>query len=193
MNIVWICAYIWFLAAFKNKFFMLCEYDYSKFIELISKFKRPELLSIWCFSGLSQNKDIEKNSQFYCLLLCVILANRRRQRHPTPVLLPGEFHGWRSLVGCSPWGREESDTTDWLHFHFSLSCIGKGNGNPLQCSCLENPRDGGAWWAAVYGVSQSQTRLKRLSSSSNVWMHHNWLIYLSTERLGLFPIFADYE
>ena len=74
MNIVWICAYIWFLAAFKNKFFMLCEYDYSKFIELISKFKRPELLSIWCFSGLSQNKDIEKNSQFYCLLLCVILA-----------------------------------------------------------------------------------------------------------------------
>ena len=84
---------------------MLCEYDYSKFIELISKFKRPELLSIWCFSGLSQNKDIEKNSQFYCLLLCVILANRRRQRHPTPVLLPGEFHGRRSLVGYSPWGR----------------------------------------------------------------------------------------
>ena len=54
-----------------------------------------------------------------------------------------------------------------LHFHFSLSCIGEGNGNPLQCSCLENPRDGGAWWAAVYGVAQSQTRLKRLSSSSS--------------------------
>ena len=58
--------------------------------------------------------------------------------------------------------------TEQLHFHFSLSCIGEGNGNPLQCSCLENPRDGGAWWAAVYGVAQSRTRLKRLSSSSIV-------------------------
>ena len=55
-----------------------------------------------------------------------------------------------------------------LHFHFSLSCIGEGNGNPLQCSCLENPRDGGAWWAAVYGVAQSRTRLKWLSSSSSM-------------------------
>ena len=95
----------------------------------------------------------------------------RRQWHPTPVLLPGKSHGWRSLVGCGPWGLEESDTTEWLHFHFSLSCIGEGHGNPLQCSCLENPRDGGAWWAAVYGVAQSQTRLKRLSSSSSIpWM-----------------------
>ena len=67
----------------------------------------------------------------------------RRQWHPTPVLLPGKSHGRRSLVGCSPWGREESDTTEQLHFHFSLSCTGEGNGNPLQCSCLENPRDGG--------------------------------------------------
>ena len=85
---------------------------------------------------------------------------RRRRWHPTPVLLPGKSHGWRSLVGCSPWGREESDMTEQLHFHFSLSCIGGGNGNPLQCSCLENPRDGGAWWAAVSGVAQSQTQLK---------------------------------
>ena len=90
----------------------------------------------------------------------------RRQWHPTPVLLPGKSHGRRSLVGCSPWGRSESDTTERLHFHFSLSCIGEGNGNPLQCSCLENPRDGRAWWAAVCGVAQSRTRLKRLSSSS---------------------------
>ena len=59
---------------------------------------------------------------------------------------------------------EESDTTERLHFHFSLLCIGEGNGNPLQCSCLENPRDGGAWWAAIYGVAQSRTRLKQLSS-----------------------------
>ena len=56
-------------------------------------------------------------------------------------------------VGCSPWGRKDSDMTEQLPFHFSLSCIGEGNGNPLQCSCLENPRDGGAWWAAVYGVA----------------------------------------
>ena len=86
---------------------------------------------------------------------------------PTAVLLPGKSHGWRSLVGCSPWGREELDMTERLHFHFSLSCIGEGNGNLLQGSCLENPRDGGASWAAVYGVTQSWTGLKRLSSSSN--------------------------
>ena len=92
---------------------------------------------------------------------------RRRRWHPTPVLLTGKYHGWRSLVGCSPWGCEESDTTERLHFHFSLSCTGEGNGNPLQCSCLETPRDGGAWWAAIYGVAESQTRLKRLSSSSS--------------------------
>ena len=91
----------------------------------------------------------------------------RRWWHPTPVLLPGKFHGWRSLVGCSPWDRKESDTTEWLHFHFSLSYIGEGNGNPLQCSCLENSRDRGAWWATVYGVTQSRTRLKWFSSSSS--------------------------
>ena len=62
-------------------------------------------------------------------------------------------------MGCSPRGRYESDTTERLHFHFSLSCIGEGNGNPLQCSCLENPRDGGAWWAAVHRVVKSRTRL----------------------------------
>ena len=91
----------------------------------------------------------------------------RRQWHPTPVLLPGKSHGQRSLVGCSPWGREELDTAERLHFYFSLSCMGEGNGNPLQCSCLENPRDGGAWWTAVSGVTQSRTRLRQLSSSSS--------------------------
>ena len=98
----------------------------------------------------------------------------RRQWHPTPVLLPGESHGRRSLVGCSPWGLEESDTTEWLPFHFSFSCIGEGNGNPLQCSCLDNPRDGGAWWAAIYGVTQSRTRLKWLSSSSSTITLQLW-------------------
>ena len=91
----------------------------------------------------------------------------RRWWHPTPVLLPGKSHGRRSPVGYSPWGRWGSDTTERLYFHFSLSCIGEGKGNPLQCSCLENPRDGGAWRAAVYGVAQSWTQLKRLSSSSS--------------------------
>ena len=91
----------------------------------------------------------------------------RRQGHPTPVFLPGKSHGRRSLVDCSPWDLEELDTIERLHFHFSLSCIREGNGNPLQCSCLENPRDGGACWAAIYGVAQSRTRLKRLSSSSS--------------------------
>ena len=95
---------------------------------------------------------------------------RRRRWHPTPVLLPGKSHGWRSLVGCSPWGHEELDTTERLAFHFSLSCIGEGNGNPLQCSCLENPGDGGAWWATVYGVTHSRTRLKWLSSSSSPYL-----------------------
>ena len=92
----------------------------------------------------------------------------RRQWQATPVLLPRKSHGWRSLVGCSPWGRYKLDATERLHFHFSLSHNGEGNGNPLQCSCLENPRDSRAWWAAVYGVAQSRTRLKRLSSSSSL-------------------------
>ena len=89
----------------------------------------------------------------------------RRKWKPTPVFLPGESQGRGSLVGCCLWGHTESDTTERLHFHSSLSCIGEGNGNPLQCSSLENPRDRGAWWDADYGVAQSQTRLKRLSSS----------------------------
>ena len=78
----------------------------------------------------------------------------------------GKSHGWSSLVGYSPWGHKESDTTEWLQFHFSLSCIGEGNGSPLQYSCLENPMDGGAWWAAIYGVTQSRTGLRLFSSSS---------------------------
>ena len=82
----------------------------------------------------------------------------RRQWHPTPVLLPGKSHGRRSLVGCSSWGRKEWDTTAWLHFHFSLSCIGEGNGNPLQYSCLENPRDGGSLVGCrLWGCTESDT------------------------------------
>ena len=92
----------------------------------------------------------------------------RRQWHSTPVLLPGKSHGRRSLEGCSPWGRKESEMTERPHINFSLSWIGEGNGNPLQCSCLENPRGRKAWWAAVYGVTQSRTPLMWLSSSSSL-------------------------
>ena len=116
----------------------------------------------------------------HCCFLILLLHTgrliiRRRQWQPTPIFLPGESHGRRSLVGCSPWGLEESDLTEQLDFHFSLSCIGEGNGNPLQCSCLENPRDGGARWAAISGVTQSWTRLKRLSSSSSSSSKHTSL------------------
>ena len=102
--------------------------------------------------------------------LLILIYIWLRQWHPTPVLLPGKSHEQRSLVGCSPWGRQESDTTEQLHFQFSLPCIGEGSGYPLQCSCLENPRDGGAWWAAVYGVAQSRTRLKQLSRLSSKYI-----------------------
>ena len=111
----------------------------------------------------------------FIILVTLYTVFRRRQWHPTPVLFPGKFHGWKSLVGCSLWGRSESDTTERLHFHFSLSCTGEGNGNPLQCSCLENPRDRGAWWAAVSGVTQSQTQLKQLSSSSILFIQSHIL------------------
>ena len=86
---------------------------------------------------------------------------------PHSSTLAWKIHGRRSLVGCR-WLGKELDMTERLHFHFSLSCFGEGNGNPLQCSCLENPRDGGAWWAAAYVGAQSRTQLKRLSSSSSM-------------------------
>ena len=100
----------------------------------------------------------------------------------------------KSLVGCSPWGRWGSGTTERLHFHFSLSCTGEGNGNPLRCSCLENPRDGGAWWAAVSGVAQSRIRLKQLSSrsSSNFMLN---TVSVCTRMLSsrYYPHFANKE
>ena len=113
----------------------------------------------------------------------------RRKWQPTPVFLPGKSHGWRSLECCSLWGRWGLDITEPLHFHFSLSCIGEGNGNLLQRSCLENPRDRGAWWAAVYGVARSRTRLKWLSSVHKyifVWTHEEMHIHFSA--LSLFTL-----
>ena len=121
-------------------------------------FLPPYLWERWEQSSVLSNNLLAASGSIRWIL-------RRRQWHPTAVLLPGKSHGRRSLVGCSPWGRWELDMAERLYFHFSLSCIGEGNGSALQCSCLENPRDGGAWWAAIYGVAQSQTRLKWLSSS----------------------------
>ena len=95
----------------------------------------------------------------------------RGKWQPTPVFLPGEFQGQVSLVGCRLWGCWESDTAERPHFHFSLSCVGEGNGSPLQYYCLENPRDGGAWLASIYGIAQSRTRLNRLSSSSSSMLY----------------------
>ena len=92
--------------------------------------------------------------------------------------------------GCSPGGREESDMTERRHFRFSLSCIGEGNGNPLQCSCLENPRDGGAWWAAVYGVAQSWTRLKWLSSNSD-YITSSWRLAVGYSFCPLLMPFSE--
>ena len=111
----------------------------------------------------------------------------RRQWHPTPVLLPGKSHGWRSLVGCSPWGTE-SDMTERLHFHFSFSWIGEGNGNPLQCYCLENSRHAGAWWAAGYGVAQSRTQLKWLSSSSSSFLSKTQHWWMTEKNMRQTPI-----
>ena len=111
----------------------------------------------------------------------------RRQWHPTPVLLPVESHGRRSLVSCSPWGHKESDTTERLHFVFSLSCIGEGNGNPLQCSCLENPRDEAAWWAAVHGVTRVGHDWSDLAAAaatyfSGTWFKFSVLIYICFDK-----------
>ena len=82
-------------------------------------------------------------------------------------ILAWRIPGMEEPGGLQSMGALESDMTERVHFPFSLSCFGEGNGNPLQCSCLENPRDGGAWWAAIYGLAQSRTRLKQLSSSSS--------------------------
>ena len=138
---------------------------YVWFMFLSHKYFEPRLLINYSL----QQIFISQNYFIFMLLYALV---QRRQWHPTPVLLPGQSHGQRSLVGCSPWSREKSDTTERLHFHFSLSCIGEGNGNPLQCPCLENPRDGGAWWAAICGATQSRTQLKQLSSSSRPQVGH---------------------
>ena len=96
-------------------------------------------------------------------------------------------------MGCSPCSRTESDTTERLRFHFSPSCTGEGNGIPFQCSCLENPRDGGAWWAAVYGVTQSWTRLKRQQQQQLAYYLCKYLINASKKLLLFGFIVLSYQ
>ena len=91
--------------------------------------------------------------------------------------LAGKSHGRRSLVGYSPWCLEESDPTERLHFHFSLSCIGLGNGNPLQCSCLENPRDRD-WRATVHGVTKSWTQLSDFTHTTHMLAFKKCILFL---------------
>ena len=156
------------------RFHSVCEFPSPLHLLLViydsKRMKCFKISSLFCIVSLEERLFSEMalsftgNGKMKCLNVCWDLNEssiwqRRRQWHPTPVLLPGKSHGQRSLVGCSPWGRWESDKTERLHFHFSLSCIGEGNGNPLQCSCLENPRDEGAWWAArrLWGRTELDT------------------------------------
>ena len=133
---------------------------------------------------ISKNSKLNKRNQTqkitYCMLPypCVRKIPWKRTWQSTPVFFAEKSHGQRSLVSYSPWVAKESDMTEHAYSSYSRSAksnlwyminvsgcfIGEGNGNPLQCSCLENPRDGGAWWAAICGVTQSRTQLKWLSS-----------------------------
>ena len=121
---------------------MLAHTVFQTFSWLLCLIWSSAISDLWCYYY-----DSLKPQTLVSIFLAIKYSLiRRRQWHPSPVLLPGKSHGPRSLVGYSPWGREESDTTEQLHFPFSLSCIGdEWNGNPLQCSCLENPMDQGAW------------------------------------------------
>ena len=115
---------------------------------------------------------VEENSGLEDMNLVLILQIYKMNRLEKAMASHSSTLAWKipwmeEPGGLQSMGSLRVSTTERLHFHFSLSCIGEGNGNPPQYSCLENPRDGGARWAAVYGVSQSWTRLKRLSSSSN--------------------------
>ena len=133
-----------------------------------------KLFGIWRKEGNLTNFILDN----WIISMIYICNSRRRQWHPTPVLLPG-----KSMDGGAWWAAVHGVARSWTRlndftftFHFSLSCIGEGNGNPLQCSCLENPRDGEAWWAAIYGVAQSRTRLKWLSSIHVILEEENFVL-----------------
>ena len=117
-----------------------------------------DIQTAWCrVTCSSPTPSILARQRYLWIPVFSYLVLLWRTWQPTPVFFPGKSHGQRNLVGYSPWGRKESGMIERLHFHFSLSSIGEGNGKPLQYSCLENPRDRGAWWAAVYEVTQGRT------------------------------------
>ena len=115
----------------------------------------------------------------------ILISTWRRQWHPTPVVLPGKSHGWRSLVGCCLWGRTESDWTERLHFHFSLSFIGEGNGNPLQCSCLETPRDGEPGGLPSLGSHRVGHDWSDSAAAAAAECHHEKRAYVHVQRWAL--------
>ena len=119
---------------------------------------------------------------FFIHLSTTGLLGWRRQWHPIPVLLLRKSHGWRSLVGYSPWGHYESVATERLHFHFSLSRSGEGNSNPLHCSCLENPRDSRAWWAAVYGSHRVGHDWSDLAAAAAGLLGCFCIVFISSEH-----------
>ena len=122
-------------------------------------------------------QSFNKCGDFNLIIRCYLLyLNRTRSWELEKARAPHSS----TLAWKIPWMEEPGKSGTWLsdftfNFHFPLSCIGEGNGNPVQCSCLEDPRDGGAWWAAVSGVAQSRTGLKWLSSSSNSSREHEWI------------------
>ena len=126
--------------------------------------------------------------ELYVFLTVFAHTYWRRQWHPTPVLLPGKSHGWRSLVGCSPWGRKESDTTERLPFHFSLFTFlhWRRKWQPTPVFLPGESQGRGSLVAAVYGVTQSWTRLKRLSSSSSSTYIHTILSLFSESMNSCF-------
>ena len=135
---------------------------------------------LWNSSSVADASSVPYIQLYYSI--CHIMAfislphqSQRRQWHPTPVFLPRKSHG-QSLVGCSPWGRQKSDTTEQLHFHFSLSCIGEGNSNPLQCSCLENPREGRACGLPSMGSHRVRHHWSNLAAAAHQSIH-SWRSY----------------
>ena len=153
----WICYLTIRFMFTSTPLLLLLEIHFTGLKFEINKATERLFFFVWLFS-LSTRFEIHS---FDCLNIliyyCIVFEWWRRQWHPIPVLLPGKSHGWRSLVGCSPWGRWGSDTTERLHFHFPLSCMGEGNGNPLQCS----PGESQGWESLVgcclWGLTELDT------------------------------------
>ena len=185
----WICYLTIRFMFTSTPLLLLLEIHFTGLKFEINKATERLFFFVWLFS-LSTRFEIHS---FDCLNIliyyCIVFEWWRRQWHPIPVLLPGKSHGWRSLVGCSPWGRWGSDTTERLHFHFPLSCMGEGNGNPLQCS----PGESQGWESLVgcclWGLTELDTTevisQQQQQRYLNGWIYGNMLIQLSIDGIGL--------